>query len=286
MKRAAPVLLPVMAVLAACSSAAHSPGVAQAAHQRAATGAASSATPGGSPAAVPSPSAAAPARGTATSATPVPAGHTGHIAGTVPSGPMTPHAPAPGTYAYTRTDDSGSQDLNVSVSALQGNSDTLTWHSSSGTQSGQLDMTLSWPGSAVSVTTIMYQAGTVSYSCTLSPPVELAPSPLAVGDAWSSDSTCTLAGGTVHWTEQDHVTGTATVQVGRVSVPTYVVAASRSVTITSATSAFTSNTSATDWFGPSLGLEVRDQSTTSSSSGGGQSKTTTSTLQLDSTQPQ
>jgi hypothetical protein len=106
-----------------------------------------------------------------------------------------------------------------------------------------------------------------------------------VGYTWSSDSTCSVAGGTLHWTEQDHVTGTDTVQVGGVSVLTFLIAASRTVTFTSATNTDTSTTSASDWFAPSLGLEVRDQSTTTASSGA-KSKTATSTLQLDSTQPQ
>jgi hypothetical protein len=167
---------------------------------------------------------------------------------------------------------------------LQGTTDTLTWHSSSGGQSGQLDETLSWPGSAVLITQILYQAGPVSYTCALSPPVKAGPSPLAVGDSWSSDSTCSVAGGTLRWTEQDHVTGADSVQVGGVSVLSYLIAASRTVTFTGGTNTFTSTTSASDWFAPSLGLEVRDQSTTTASSGG-RSKTGTSTLQLDSTQP-
>jgi hypothetical protein len=227
----------------------------------------------------------APSRGPAASATPVPAGHTGHVAPAAASGPVTLHPPAPGTYAYTMTSDSGAQNVNVAVSALQGGTDTLTWHSSSGGQSGQLDATLSWPGSAVLVTQILAHAGAVSYTCALSPPVEMAASPLAVGGAWSSDSTCSVAGGTVHWTEQDHVTGSDTVQVGGVSVLTYLIAASRTITFTSGTGTVTTSTSASDWFAPSLGLEVRDQSTTTTTSGG-TSKTGTSTLQLDSTQPQ
>jgi hypothetical protein len=198
---------------------------------------------------------------------------------------VTLHPPAPGTYEYTMTSDSGSQNLNVAVSSLQGTTDTLTWHSSSGGQSGQLDMTLSWAGSAVFITQILAQAGPVSYTCALSPPVKARPSPLAVGYTWSSDSTCSVAGGTLRWTEQDHATGTDTVQVGGVSVLTFLIAASRTVTFTSATNTDTSTTSASDWFAPSLGLEVRDQSTTTASSGA-KSKTATSTLQLDSTQPQ
>ena len=220
-----------------------------------------------------------------TSATPVPAGHTEHVAPAAASRPVALHPPAPGTYAYTMTNDSGSQSLNVAVSALQGTTDTLTWHSSSGGQSGQFDATLSWPGSSVLITQVLAHAGTVTYTCALSPPVELAASPLAVGDTWSSDSTCSVAGGTVHWTEQDRVTGTDTVQVGGVSVLTDLIAASRTITFTTATSTITSTTSASDWFAPSLGLEVRDQSTTTTTSGGG-SRTSTSTLQLDSTQPQ
>jgi hypothetical protein len=275
-------LVAAMALLAACSSATPA-GVVQTASNRPVT----SATPVVATASTPTPlvSAAAPSRAPAAPATPVPAGHTGHVAPASASGPMSLHPPAPGTYTYTMTTDSGSQTLNVAVSLLQGTTDTLTWHSSSGGQSGQLDETLSWPGSAVSITQVMAHAGAVSYTCALSPPVKVAPSPLAVGDSWSSDSTCSVAGGTLHWTEQDRVTGTDTVQVGGVSVLTYLIAVSRTVTLTGGTNTFTSTTSASDWFAPSLGLEVRDQSTTTTSSGA-RSKTGTSTLQLDSTQPQ
>jgi hypothetical protein len=277
--RAALPLLPAMALLAACNSAIP-PRAVQAARSRPAT----SATPtsAGTPTSL---STAAPSRAPAASATPVAAGHTGHVAPAAASGPVTLHPPAPGTYAYTMTNDSGSQNVNVAVSSLQGTTDTLTWHSSSGSQSGQLDETLSWPGSAVFITQILYQAGPVNYTCALSPPVEVGPSPLAVGASWSSDSTCSVAGGTLHWTEQDHVTGTDTVQVGGVSVPTDLIAVSRTVAFTGGTNSFTSTTSASDWFAPSLGLVVRDQSSTTTSSGG-KSKTGTSTLQLDSTQPQ
>jgi hypothetical protein len=274
--RAALPLVPAMALLAACSSATP-PGAVQAARSRPATSARP--TSAGTPTPLVT---VAPSRTPAASATPVPAGHTGHVAPAAASGPVTLHPPAPGTYQYTMTNDSGSQNLNVAVSSLQGTTDTLTWHSSSGAQSGQLDMTLSWPGSAALITEILYQAGPVSYTCALSPPIELAPSPLAVGDSWSSDSTCSVAGGSLHWTEQDHVTGTDTVQVGGVSVPTYRIAVSRTVSFTGGTSSFTSTTSASDWFAPSLGLHVRDQSTTTTTSGG-KSKTGTSTLQLDST---
>ncbi len=279
MIRAALSLVPAMAFLAACNSATP-PGVAQAARNSPATSARP--TSAGTPTPLVT---AAPSRAPAASATPVPAGHTGHVAPATASGPVTLHPPAPGTYEYTMTSDSGSQNVNVAVSALQGTTDTLTWHSSSGGRSGQLDETLSWPGSAVFITQILYQAGPMSYTCALSPPVKVAPSPLAVGDSWSSDSTCSVAGGTLHWTEQDHVTGTDTVQVGGVSVLTYLISISRTVTLTGGTNTFTSTTSASDWFAPSLGLEVRDQSTTTASSGG-KSKTGTSTLQLDSGQPQ
>jgi hypothetical protein len=277
--RAALPVVGAVAILAACSSATPR-GVVQTARNQPTTSAQPTA------AATPTPlfTTAAPSHAPAAMATPVPAGHTGHVAPAAASGPVTLNPPAPGTYEYTMTGDGGSQNLNVAVSSLQGTTDTLTWHSSSGGQSGQLDMTLSWPGSGVFITEVLYKTA-VTYTCALSPPVEVAPSPLAVGDSWSSDSTCGVAGGTVHWTEQDHVTGTDTVQVGGASVLTYLIAASRAVTFTSATSTVTSTTSASDWFAPSLGLEVRDQSTTTTSSGG-RSKTGTSTLQLDSTQPQ
>jgi len=279
--RAALPLLPAVALLAACSSATP-PGAAQSERNRPATSAQPTASLGApTPLVTTAPSRAA----SAVSATPVPAGRTGHVAPAAASGPVALHPPAPGTYAYTRTSDSGSQNLSVAVSSMQGTTDTLTWHSSSGGQGGQLDMTLSWPGSGVFITQILYQAGAVSYTCALSPPVQAGSSPLAVGDAWSSDSTCSTAGYTLHWTEHDHVTGTDNVQVGGVSVLTYLIAVSRTITLASATSSVTSTTSASDWFAPSLGLEVRDQSTTTSSSGG-TSKTGTSTLQLDSTQPQ
>jgi len=277
--RAVP-LVAATAFLAACSSATP-PGVVHSAPNPSATSArptdaAGTATPLAT---------AAPSRAAVAKATPVPAGSTGHVAPATASGPLALHPPAPGTYAYTMTGDTGTQNLTVAVSSLQGGSDTLTWHSSSGGQSGQLDMTLSWPGAAVFITQLLYKAGAVTYTCALSPAIEVAPSPLAVGASWSSDSTCSTAGYTLHWTEQDRVTGTDTVQVGGVSVLTDLIAASRSVTLGSATSTVTSTTSASDWFAPSLGLEVRDQGTTTTSSGGS-SKTSTSTRQLDSTQPQ
>ncbi|HEV7680310.1 MAG TPA: hypothetical protein VGQ42_17250 [Candidatus Dormibacteraeota bacterium] len=283
MIRAALSLVPAMALLAGCNSATP-PGVVQATRNQPATSATPVLATAGAPAPAPLVT-AAPSRAPAASATPVPAGHTGYVAPATVSGPVTLHPPAPGTYAYTMTSDSGSQSVSVAVSALQGSTDRLTWHSSNRGQSGQLDETLSWPGSAVFITEVMAHTGAVSYTCALSPPVKAAPSPLAAGDSWSSDSTCSVAGGTLHWTEQDHVTGTDTVQVGGVSVLTYLISVSRTVTLTGGATAFTSTTSARDWFAPSLGLEVRDESTSTASSGG-KSKTGTSTLQLDSTQPQ
>lgn len=281
MTRAAALLVPATALLAACSSATPPPP-----HLASNQDASPLASPTESSQRTPLVTATASRTPSPVRATPVPAGHTGHVApASTSAGPVALHAPAPGTYAYTMTDDSGSQNVTVAVSSLQGTTDTLTWHSSSGSRSGQLDLTLSWPGSAVLITEAVLRTGTVSYTCALSPPVEAEPSPLAVGDAWSSDSTCSTAGGTLHWTEQDHVTGVDTVQVGAASVLTYVVAISRTLTFTTGTSTFTSATSASDWFAPSLGLEVRDQSTTTTTSGG-TSKTGTSTLQLDSTQPQ
>ena len=282
MIRAALPLALTVAMLAACSST-----PAPTRHEssrRPAAGGAGAAVATGTPAA---PSTAVPSRSSsaAAAATPVPAGHTGHVAPATASGPMPLHPPAAGTYAYTMTDDSGAHDVTVAASAMQGTTDTLTWHSSSGSRSGQLDMTLSWPGTGASINQVVLHTGTVSYTCVLSPAVELAPSPLAVGDSWSSDSTCSAAGGTLHWTEQDRDTGTDVVQVGGASVLTALISVSRTLTFTSTTTTFTSTTSSSDWFAPSLGLEVRDESTTTSSSGG-TGKTSTSTLQLDSTQPQ
>jgi hypothetical protein len=275
-------LLPGLLVLAACSSA-----TPRATGHAEATLPAATATPTAAAAGLQRTpgSTGAPSHTATASATPAAAGHTGHVAPVAANGPAALHPPAAGTYMYTQTNDSGTQTVNLAVSPLQGNSDSLTWHASSGSQTGQLDATLSWPGSGMLVAQIVLQNGTTSYTCAMSPPVEAEASPLAAGTAWSSDSTCPVAGGTVRWTEKDHVTGADTVQVGGVPVFTYLVAVSRTITFANATYSITSATSASSWFAPSLGLEVRNQSTTTSTSGG-QSKTSTSTMQLESTRPQ
>jgi hypothetical protein len=271
-------------LLAACSSA--SPAASRTAHHHTTSSTSAAATSSADVLAPQATAGASSARGAvAAQATPPPAGTTGHVAPAAASGPLALHPPAAGTYAYTRTDDSGTQNVDVAVSPLQGSSDSLTWHSSSGGQAGQLDATLSWPGSGMLVTQLMLQGGTTSYTCTLSPPIEAEASPLATGTAWNSDSTCSVAGGTLRWVERDHVTGTDTVQVGGASVLCDLVAVSRTITFTTATGTITSDTTASSWFAPLLGLEVRDQSTSTNTSGG-QTKTSSATMQLESTQPQ
>lgn len=237
------------------------------------------------------PTAAASPQGTSTpstsasAATPNAGGAGGTSATTLASKPT---IPAAGNYAYTITTNGKASSAQLTVSAAQtstqGSMDQENWGSSSGGQHGGLDEYLTWESTGVWITEVTGGSGLSSFDCKLTPPALLLQVPLAIGDAWNDNSSCTFNGGSVKWTGSNRIIGTENRQVGSATVGCYVVQASLTITFTSASGTYTITSDGKNWMAPSLGLEVRSDGTTTTNANGQQS-TSSSVLQLDSIHP-
>ena len=212
--------------------------------------------------------------------------HTGAVSGTASSqSPSTrPTVPAAGRYSYTLTSNGKPANAELTVTAAHGGADEESWSSSSGAQQGGNTEYLSWGASGVYITEVSGGSG-ASYDCKLNPPALLVQVPIAAGESWNVDSSCTFNGGSLKWTGSNRVLGTEIRQVGGNAVGCWVIQSSLVITFTTVTGSFTITNNGKNWMAPSLGLEVRSESTTSSNSSGGQQSSSSAVLQLDSIHP-
>jgi hypothetical protein len=183
-------------------------------------------------------------------------------------------AAAPGTYSYAVSGSSpGTDTVNVvnETSSPSAASQRVTV-----TQQGNKVINeTTWAPTLAQLTESTIQSGQYTVDCKYSSPIIEERFPLAHGLAWSSDATCTVTQGgttaTVHYTENDTISGTSTVSVDNTAVACWVINRAITITVVQGPSgptqrSQTNSSTQVDDYAPDLGLPARTTVTSKSSS--------------------
>ena len=176
---------------------------------------------------------------------------------------------APGTYTYTVSGSSPGSDTVAVTNQPSGS--TVDEQATVTDQGNQETSDDTWSSASVLLNDVKTKTAHGSADCHFSKPITELQFPLAANASWHSDATCAVSQGTVsgtlHWTETDTVSGTASVTVEGSAVPCWTITRQITVALQGATgqpqgSAITE----VDEYAPSIGLPAKTTTTSKSTS--------------------
>lgn len=135
---------------------------------------------------------------------------------------------------------------------------TQVWHSYVDTSQQPSDSTFALSASGIDLDSEVLRmtayGQTVVFDCTFSPPLEIMSWPPKVGYSFSGNGTCTSSNGSFPVAVTGKIDGTQSDNVGGTSVNAYVVD-----TTATTTGEVASTSQETDWFDPTSGLDVHQE---------------------------
>jgi hypothetical protein len=180
----------------------------------------------------------------------------------------------PGVYDYRYTVGNDSANGTITVAAPSGDEETET-ESVAGTTRQR---TLAWGGDAVTIVASDYGGG----HCQWSPPLVAWEQPLAVGERWATDSTCTLGSGSVREQESASVQGVLREAVDGRQVQAWVIERHTVMTEDSGNIVMTIESQSSEMFDAADGLVLFEEGRTVTPNADGSTTTTDSSMELTS----